>query len=105
MSKFEDFVYGPQTCIRKTFDVSGNVVTIKQDPSWFCYAVVLWCVIDTLRAFSSRELSYAIPVAFLHAVNAYIMMHHCNTCQAWRGFWMTLAIEIVGKMVIEMAIA
>ena len=97
-------------CEKSVKDSSGTFVTVPTKPSWICYTVVILGVLDALHSIKSAMQADApnLPktgaTVLLDAVSCYIMLDHCNACQAWRGFWMTLGLEVVGKTAISMVL-
>lgn len=96
-----DLLFPDAECLREKI-VKGEIVTNTIKPSWVCYCVVIMAVIDALNQLPKIQQNplKASLLVTLDGVSAYIMYHHCGVCQAWRGFFVTLGLEVVGKSVI-----
>lgn len=95
------FLLGSGNC--KRFDSEGNAYT--QAPSWFCYGVVVLCVLSTISQLkdlpNSPNLTHSLSIVALDATSIAILLHHCNTCNAWRGWFLTVAVSLIGRAVLE----
>lgn len=75
------------------------------EPSQLCYVVVFFGVLDAVFSLAFRLKTsplYAIGRVSIDIVSILVMQHHCNTCNAWAGFWKTLLLEIVGELFLRL---
>lgn len=96
------FVYGTPSC--EKYNMQTGMFE-NGEPSFFCYFYVGLMVISLAAQMVSilsdaDDKLKAFIAAVFYGWFVHIMYVHCKNCQAWRGFFVVLALQIFLQMVL-----
>lgn len=103
-NSFVDLFLPKSSCQKlRISGITGKPEEYTAAPDKICLGIVTVGVMDALLSFQHvyKYPFYTSSTVVLDFVSCFLMLHHCNTCNAWEGFFKTLMLEMVGKIVIR----